>query len=84
MRVGVPAFGALPALALFAAAEGETLDPGATHPLATCRIVAAILDSVDRLAADERTVHLLDPTPEMLPGGTKYNNFMTSMQQNCS
>ena len=84
MRVGVPAFGALPALALFAAAEGETLDPGATHPLATCRIVAAILDSVDRLAADERTVHLLDPTPEMLPGGTKYNDFMTSMQQNCS
>jgi Zn-dependent protease with chaperone function len=84
MRVGLPAFGALPALALFAAAEGETLDPQASHPLGTCRILAAMLDSVDRLAADERTVHLLDQSPDMMPGGERYEYFRTQMQTNCS
>jgi hypothetical protein len=84
MRVGMPAFGALPALALFAAAEGETLDPQASHPLGTCRILGAMLDSIDRLAADERTIHLLDQSPDMMPGGERYEYFRTQMQTNCS
>lgn len=84
MRVGITAFGALPALALFAAAEGETLDPEASHPLGTCRILAAMLDTVDRLAGDERTVHLLDQNPDMMPGGARYQQFRSTMDQNCS
>ena len=84
MRVGLPAFGALPALALFAAAEGETLDPQASHPLGTCRILAAMFDSIDRLAADERTVHLLDQNQDMMPGGARYQQFRATLNQNCA
>jgi len=84
LRIAQPAFGAFPALVLFAAAEGEALDPQATHPLPICRILDAYLDVVDRLSADERTAPLLDAAPEMRPGGTKYQQLMADKQQYCS
>ena len=84
MRAGIPAFGALPALGLFAAAEGEVADPDATHPLAVCRILRAMMYTVDRLAEDEKSVPLFEKAPEMLPGGSRYNTLMTEMDQHCT
>jgi hypothetical protein len=83
MRAGIPAFGALPALVFFAAAEGTAPDPDATHPLAACRILGAMMYTVDRLAADRRYVSLFEKAPDMLPGRAQYNTLMTQMDQNC-
>lgn len=84
MRAGVPAFGALPALGIFAAAEGDVADPDSTHPLASCRILGAMMYTVDRLAEDETTVQLFERSPDMLPGGAEYNRLMTLMDQHCA
>jgi hypothetical protein len=83
MRVGIPAFGALPALAFFAAAEGTAIDPDATHPLAFCRILGAMMDTVDRLAADRRYAALFEKAPDMLPGRAQYKTLKTQMNQHC-
>ena len=84
MRVGVPAFGALPALAFFAAAEdGSARDTDASHPPAGCRILRAMLDSVDRMAADQHYAPLFQKAPGMLPGGAQYNALTAQRQQYC-
>jgi len=84
MRTGVPAFGALPALAFFAAAEGTAADPDATHPLAYCRILGAMMYTVDRLAADRGSASLFQKAPDMLPGRAQYNTLKTQMNQYCT
>lgn len=83
-KVGMPAFGALPALAFFGAAEGDSLDRDATHPLAYCRILGAMMYTVDRLAKDRNAAPLFEKAPDMRPGGKKYNAFMATMKQNCT
>jgi len=83
MRTGIPAFGALPALGFFAAAEGTAADPDATHPLAYCRILGAMMYTVDRLAADRKYAPLFEKAPDMLPGRARYNTLMTQMNQYC-
>ena len=84
LRAGLPAFGAFPALVFFAAAEGETLDPEASHPLAMCRVLDTYLDIADWLAADERLSPLLDLEPDMRPGHAKYQQLVADKQQYCS
>jgi hypothetical protein len=84
MRVGMPAFGALPALAIFTAMEGEAAEPDATHPLAACRILRAMMYTVDRLAEDPGSTHLFENSPDMRPGGTQYQALTTQMNQYCS
>jgi len=84
MRAGLPAFGALPALAIFTSVEDEFIDPEATHPIASCRILGALMYTVDRLAEDEATVHLFENDPDMLPGGSRYQHLMALMNENCS
>jgi hypothetical protein len=84
MRAGMTAFGALPALAIFTAAESEFADPEATHPDPSCRILGAWIYTLDRLAADDATRHLFDNDPEALPGGSKYQGLMTLMNKACS
>lgn len=84
MRVGMPAFGALPALAIFTAAEGKNAEPDATHPLAACRILRAMMYTVDRLAEDPGSTHLFETAPDMRPGGIQYQALTSQMSQYCS
>lgn len=84
MRVGVPAFGALPALAIFTAAESDVADPDATHPLASCRILEAMIYTVDHLAEDANSAPLFEKSPDMRPGGSQYQTFVTLKNQHCS
>jgi hypothetical protein len=83
MRARLPAFGALPALAIFTSLEDEFIDPDATHPMASCRMVEALLYTLDRLAEDETTAHLFESDPDMLPGGSRYQFLRTRMNDNC-
>jgi hypothetical protein len=76
MRARLPAFEGLPALAIF-----TSLDE--THPIASCRIVEALLYTLDRLAEDETTAHLFENDPDMLPGGSRYQFLRTRMNETC-
>jgi hypothetical protein len=84
MRARLPAFGALPALAIFTAVEGEYVDPDATHPIASCRIITALVHTVDWLAEDPETAHLFDGDPGMRPGGARYQQLAALREQYCS
>jgi hypothetical protein len=84
MRAGFTAFGALPALAFFEAAEGKTADPDASHPLAGCRILGAWMYALDQLAADQKFAPLFEKMPGMLPGAPQYNALKAQLAQDCS
>jgi hypothetical protein len=84
MRAGFTAFGALPALAFFEAAEGKAADPDASHPLAYCRIFGAWMYTLDQLAADQKFAPLFEKMPGMLPGAPQYNALKAQLAQDCS
>jgi hypothetical protein len=83
-RAGFTAFGALPALAFFEAAEGKAADPDASHPLAGCRILGAWMYALDQLAADQKFAPLFEKVPGMLPGAPQYNALKAQLAQDCS
>jgi hypothetical protein len=84
MRAGFTAFGALPALAFFEAAEGKAVDPDASHPLAYCRIFGAWMYTLDQLAADQKFAPLFEKMPGMLPGAPQYNALKAQLAQDCT
>jgi hypothetical protein len=84
VRAGMPPFGVIPALAIFEVAEEEYADPAATHPRAGCRILDALLATIDLLAADEATAYLFENDRGMLPGGDKYQHLVGLKSENCS
>jgi hypothetical protein len=84
VRARMPPFGVIPALAIFVAAEEEHADPAATHPPAGCRILDALVATIDLLAGDEATVYLFENDQGMLPGGDKYQSLVGLKSENCS
>jgi len=52
LKMGIPAFGALPALAFFATHEGEIVSSDATHPLAVCRLLEAFTATLDQVGGE--------------------------------
>lgn len=83
MRAGFTAFGVLPALAFFEAAEGKAADPDASHPLAYCRIFGAWMYTLDQLAADKKFAPLFEKAPGMLPGAPQYNALKAKLALDC-
>jgi hypothetical protein len=49
LKMGMPALGALPALAFFATHEGGSVNSDATHPLALCRVLEAFTATFDQI-----------------------------------
>jgi len=81
MRAGISPFGALPALAFFSGAEGDRVDPDASHPLTYCRVMEAMLYTVDRLPGN---TPLFENSPGLRPGGLQYNTLLTKIREHCA
>jgi hypothetical protein len=84
VRARMPPFGVIPALAIFEVAEEEYADPFAMHPPAGCRVLDALLATIDLLAQDEATAYLFENDRGMLPGGDRYQQLVGLKSGNCS